>query len=545
MPRKAIEHKHSNETIKPTRLKKHKAKQSDEDIKTTPLKSSKSNNSHEDVKNKSLKNHTSNPIKSTNKESEKSSNKPKRMVINLGELNNFNEKKIARLSNFFESQVAEYNKRVWHKGKIYRFEDGTEFTFKHDVFQRPCKNKGEVRYEVISNKEPIGKGGFGEVKRIKGTLVLEEANFKRSNEKERVVKIQQHNEINTLQALQKEYILSKKAAHLSVKKPTIYMERTSYTAMRKVPGKNLYEILMDDFEGRFEDQTKPPLTVKQRIGLSKALLKALKEQVTDKGIVHRDIKPENILVDLNSPLAVNIIDYGISMKADRPDGRSAGTPAYAAPEAVDGLACAKSDVYSMGRILALLWGVDGTTYELESIVFDSSKILSTLFEGIELAAQDKQKITLILSGMLEQDPNKRMSITDAIRAFKTVGNTGLSHFFLNAVFEKTIELDGQLGLKAREVRQLNGKKISLTKRVAAIFDLCIEGQLGNISVDEALESIVNKARHSKKFQEHHFFNRQTPESQFYESILSAVSSVPEHFNLAQREHKKAHVHVKV
>ena len=81
----------------------------------------------------------------------------------------------------------------------------------------------------------------------------------------------------------------------------------------------------------------------------------------DRGIVHRDIKPENLLLDRKG--TVKIADFGIAKLMGTPDGpgaehlsgettRTAGTPAYAAPEQQEGAAADhRADLYSLGVVL--------------------------------------------------------------------------------------------------------------------------------------------------------------------------------------------------
>lgn len=80
------------------------------------------------------------------------------------------------------------------------------------------------------------------------------------------------------------------------------------------------------------------------------------------GYVHRDVKPGNLLVGPGD--RVVLIDFALARRMDSaepwvtPEGNWLGTPAFAAPEQIRGLAMdARSEVYALGAVL--YWAITG------------------------------------------------------------------------------------------------------------------------------------------------------------------------------------------
>lgn len=339
-----------------------------------------------------------------------------------------------KLRQWFNSQ-NEVDVYYWDKKTIYLFSDGTKFQFNNKVIQRKRDSKKEqVRYEFISDVV-IGKSKYAIVYEISGTLTLEPPNLIKyktaeASKKTRVVKVLQDQTQPIRLKVEKEYKFSKFATHLAVKNPIID-GKTAYLVMRKMKGNSLFDIICKDLS------TIQCLTLPQRIDLTIALSRMLKEQATDLNLIHRDVKPENIYVNLSEPILAQLFDYELSREIDCDDGQHPGSIEYAAPEqfTADTISV-KTDVFGLGRVLALIWRVCTTSYNYQnSDIYkknannidlptlyknNANNIdLSTLFNGIEDVSEEQKTIIRgTLKLMMMPCQKDRISIGEAISQFE-------------------------------------------------------------------------------------------------------------------------------
>jgi len=114
--------------------------------------------------------------------------------------------------------------------------------------------------------------------------------------------------------------------------------------MQLVPGKTLKQTILDD--GPFAPERAEHVVR----DVAEALAFAHRN-----GVVHRDVKPENIFIESGTGRAL-LADFGIAHSTEFDSrltmtGAAIGTPAYMAPEQIDGAPTnARSDIYSLGLV---------------------------------------------------------------------------------------------------------------------------------------------------------------------------------------------------
>ena len=118
-----------------------------------------------------------------------------------------------------------------------------------------------------------------------------------------------------------------------------------YIVMEYVEGQTLAQAL-------HQKHSEEPLSLAARLEIAIQITKTL-DYAHRRGVIHRDIKPSNVLISLEGN--AKIADFGIAMNLNgesAEDGRIPGTPAFVAPELLDGSsATAASDLFSIGVLL--------------------------------------------------------------------------------------------------------------------------------------------------------------------------------------------------
>lgn len=224
---------------------------------------------------------------------------------------------------------------------------------RHGEFARAAAITRESRFETLGR---LGSGGMGVVDEVHDRLLdrlvarkrLHPGLQERDEALERFVR-----EVRVTARLQHPGIVAVHDARLDDGEgPSLFMPR--------LDGRALTELI-----DRAHAQEPEALGAEALADLVEIVVRA-SEAVSyahDEGVLHRDLKPSNIMVGHYGE--VFVLDWGIALErrpgdeppafADRPGSGLVGTPAYMAPETLDGrddLLDARTDVYALGAVLA-------------------------------------------------------------------------------------------------------------------------------------------------------------------------------------------------
>ncbi|MBK8979994.1 MAG: protein kinase [Planctomycetes bacterium] len=140
------------------------------------------------------------------------------------------------------------------------------------------------------------------------------------------------------------------------------IDGSSYLAMRLLDGETLAERIERRRRERETPSGRPTSGVRGRelaeiLEIVEQVARALHE-AHEHGLVHRDVKPANVLVERSGQPVV--LDFGLAraLGSDAPSltqtGEAVGTPAYMAPEQIqggEGAVDRRTDVYALGAVL--------------------------------------------------------------------------------------------------------------------------------------------------------------------------------------------------
>ncbi|KAF6025755.1 MELK [Bugula neritina] len=250
-------------------------------------------------------------------------------------------------------------------------------------------------YEALQGKyylrETIGTGGFAKVKLAYHVLTGEKC----------AIKILDKRRLgDDLPRVKTEIAAMKELCHQHICKlyEVIETEKYYFLVIEYCPNGELFDYIV----------AKDKLDESEARHLFRQVVSAV-AFIHENGYAHRDLKPENLLLD--DQQNIKLIDFGLCAK---PEGgmnhqllTCCGSPAYAAPELIDGQTYfgAAVDVWSMGVMLyALLCGF---------LPFDDDN-LSSLYQKVKAGKYEKpywlsSASVKVLNDILQVHPMRRIS----------------------------------------------------------------------------------------------------------------------------------------
>ncbi len=195
-----------------------------------------------------------------------------------------------------------------------------------------------ARYELLAL---LGTGGMGSVYRARDRELDEVVALK-------MLKSDLVGSARALERFRREVKLARRVTHVNVARTYDIGEHEGqhFLTMEYVDGESLATIVAR--EGRLSAQRASAIVSSVCAGL---------EAAHDVGVIHRDLKPDNVMVERGG--RVVITDFGVATVKEEhaAEGKTlggvVGTPAYMAPEQVEGSRNldARADIYALGVML--------------------------------------------------------------------------------------------------------------------------------------------------------------------------------------------------
>mmetsp|Transcript_5953 Transcript_5953/g.10696 ORF Transcript_5953/g.10696 Transcript_5953/m.10696 type:complete len:620 (+) Transcript_5953:104-1963(+) len=201
-------------------------------------------------------------------------------------------------------------------------------------------NDGKVEDFYSLEKEKLGEGGFGSVRK---------ARDKRLDKKVAVKSIRKKG-VENIQKLLEEMEIMRLLDHPNIVRfhETFQDRRSLHLVLELCEGGELFEAVTA--AGSINEQ--------QAAGCIRDMLLAI-NYLHQNRIMHRDLKPENFLLSQKGEIgktSLKLIDFGLAKRFEpgTPARTKAGTPNYIAPEVLAGKYDEKVDIWSIGVITFLL-----------------------------------------------------------------------------------------------------------------------------------------------------------------------------------------------
>lgn len=193
------------------------------------------------------------------------------------------------------------------------------------------------------------------------------------------------------------------------------------------------------------------------------------------GLIHRDIKPANILLEGGSE-KVRLTDFGVAWAAEGPDltrtGQLAGTPAYMAPEQIDGEDVdQRADLFGLGVVFyTMATGVNPfeaatTTATIKRVAMDRPQSLVEQRQDVPKAFQ--ALVAQMLEKLPEDRPDSALEVVERLQGLSLIESSEVSRKKRGVLFACL----GALALVVL-VWAIGGRPISLeARRLASLADV--------------------------------------------------------------------------